>query len=219
MLLTFLLHSPVAAICLWAAVYTSDYYLTLYGARLYRSGPHRHLEFEGSYELTPVFQRDIDLMRRVSARFLLALAFSAVALFGVWLIGVRALRVEWPLAVLLGGLVLREAAVHLRHFRNIAMFRMARQTGALAGKLVYPRWFLLRSSAFELFSFAAFFLFLAAIVGGWFFVGGALSCAATGFQQLRRSGKAVMQVPGPGAETIPVSAGASEAGSNGQPPA
>ena len=148
MLLSFLVHNPVAAILLWGAVYASDYYLTLYGARLFRSGPHEHLAFEGSYELTAYFQEDVDLLRRVSTRFVLALAFSAVVLFGVWLIGVRALRVEWPLAFLVGALVLREAAVHLRHIRNIVMFRMARQPGALAGKLTYPRWFLLRSSAF-----------------------------------------------------------------------
>ena len=108
--------------------------------------------------------------------------------------------------------------MHLRHIRNSVTFRLARQTGALAGKLTYPRWFLLRSSAFELFSFAALFLFLAAMAGGWFFLGGAVSCTVTGFQHLRRAAKAA-GLPSPGdPETAPAWAGAIEPGPDGQPP-
>jgi hypothetical protein len=210
MLLNFLVHNPVAAILLWVAVYFSDYYLTLYGARLYRSGPNEHIEFEGSYELTAYYERDIDQMRRVSTRFLIALAFSAVALFAVWLIGVKALRADWLMAFLLGGLVLREAAVHLRHLRNIVTFGMARKPGALQGKLTYPRWFLLRSSAFELIGFGGLYLFGAALGGGWFFLGGGVACLVTGFRHLRRARKVAAQPPAGGAEVAPGVAAAAE---------
>jgi hypothetical protein len=203
MLLNFLVHNPVAAILLWAAIYFSDYYLTIYGARLYYSGPKEHLEFEGSYELTPYYERDIDRMRRVSTRFLIALAFTALALFAIWLIGVKALRQDGVMAFLLGGLVLREAAVHLRHFRNIVTFRMARQSGVLKGKLTYPRWFLLRSSAFELMGFGVLFLFGAALGGDWFFLGGGVACLVTGFQHLLRARKVAGPPPAGGAKAAP----------------
>ena len=185
MVLDFLLRNPLAAIALWAAVYVSDYTLTLAGARLYRSTASEHVVFEGSYELTPYYQGDVDRMRRFSRRFWLALAMSSVALFSVWLITVRALGAVWLYTFLLGALLLREAAVHLRHIRNIGLFRLARRPGGLRGKLEYPRWLLLRASALELLSFSGLFVFLAGMGDGWFFMGGAVACAVTGLQHLR----------------------------------
>jgi hypothetical protein len=51
---------------LWAAVYSSDYAATILSARLYRAKAKEHLVFEGSYEVTPYFQKDVDSLRWVS---------------------------------------------------------------------------------------------------------------------------------------------------------
>jgi hypothetical protein len=58
-------------VCLltWLVLYISDYYLTIWGAHLYRSGAQEHIVYEGSYELTPQFQKDIDALKLFSLNF------------------------------------------------------------------------------------------------------------------------------------------------------
>src|SRR5258708_24418110 len=46
---------------LWGLLYVSDYALTITCARLY--GRQKTIVFEGSYEITPFFQRDINSLR------------------------------------------------------------------------------------------------------------------------------------------------------------
>ena len=48
------------ALAIWVVSYCADYYLTLYSARLYRAQAQAHFAFEGSLELTPYYQADID---------------------------------------------------------------------------------------------------------------------------------------------------------------
>ena len=52
----------------WACLYVSDYFLTIACARLYRA--QDRIVFEGSYEITPIFQADVNALRRISPRFL-----------------------------------------------------------------------------------------------------------------------------------------------------
>jgi hypothetical protein len=56
------------------ALYVSDYLLTIASVRLYQA-PDK-VVFEGSYEITPLFQNDVNALRRISPRLLLALAGS-----------------------------------------------------------------------------------------------------------------------------------------------
>ena len=50
-----------------AALFISDYVLTLACARLYRG--QDKIVFEGSYEITSTDQADVDALRKVSPRF------------------------------------------------------------------------------------------------------------------------------------------------------
>ena len=59
---------------LWVAVYISDYLMTLTCARMYQA--QQTIVFEGSYEITPLFQADVNALRRVSPRFVIALLVS-----------------------------------------------------------------------------------------------------------------------------------------------
>ena len=68
----------------WALLYISDYTLTLICARMYQNGVRDKIAFEGSYELTPYFQRDIDSLRVISPRFVVALATTSILLIIVW---------------------------------------------------------------------------------------------------------------------------------------
>src|SRR6266446_1861735 len=73
-----------AGLSVWIVLFVSDYMLTLVCARLYQKGVRDKIVFEGSYELTPYFQRDIDALRRVSPRFVWALVAMSVVLFVFW---------------------------------------------------------------------------------------------------------------------------------------
>ena len=70
--------SPWPGLILWIVLYISDYYLTLYAARGFKE--IGHIQFEGSYELTPQYQKDIDALTPVSRRHLIALVLSSAIL-------------------------------------------------------------------------------------------------------------------------------------------
>jgi hypothetical protein len=175
---------------LWFLSFISDYYLTLYGARLYRAYGREHIVFGGSYELTPFHQEAIDELRPISVRLLALLVVSGIAIGLVWLLSIVVVQATWPFSLLMGGLLLRQAAVHVRHFRNLALYRDAGVPGALAGQIAYARWVVLHQSAVELWGFAGLFLFAYLATGSLFLAGGALSCTVTGWQHYRLSRKA-----------------------------
>jgi hypothetical protein len=166
---------------LWAVLYISDYALTLACARMYQA--QSSIVFEGSYELTPVFQADVDALRKVSPRFVVALIASTAY---VWLLGLIAASSSafFDLYVsALGALLLTEATVHMRHLRNWFIF--SKGTGFIQGRLSYSRGFLLRLSAFELVTFAALYFTLYLVTRSMFVLGGALACIVIAINHYR----------------------------------
>ena len=178
------------ALALWTAAYVLDYALTIRSARLYRAGANQHLTFGGSLELTPVFQKDVDRLRRVSPRFIFFLILSNLLLGMLWVLAVVILPLPGVFALAAGSLILREAPILLRHARNLSLFQSARQPGALIGRLDYARWLVLKSSALELFTFAIFFLLVFALARDWFWLGGAIGCAALALSHRRMARRA-----------------------------
>jgi hypothetical protein len=85
---------------------------------------------------------------------------------------------------LVGAFFLREAAIYIRHIRDIALFLFARGEDSVQGRIEYRRWLTLRISAIELFSFSIFYYFLYQLDRSWFFLGGAFACLVTGIQHL-----------------------------------
>jgi hypothetical protein len=96
----------------WSVLFISDYVLTITCARLYRAGVSKKLVVEGSYEITPYFQRDIDSLRLVSPRFLAALLLGAIMLTAVWLLAGQSLPGLCNFA--LGSKILVQLTVHTR---------------------------------------------------------------------------------------------------------
>ncbi len=196
MLIELLLDHLWLALGLWTCVYLADYYLTLAGARLYAQGVNRVIVFEGSYELNPVFQQDIDSRRRLSYRFFAILGVICLLIAFVW----RGVWLRWfPPGVFrfwMGSLLLIELAVLMRHLRNIVTFRQILRAADIAGQIRYSRWWVLRSSALDLGLFAGLFVVLASIAEPWFFLGGALACASTALRHLRYSQRLRTQSPG-----------------------
>ncbi len=95
-----------------------------------------------------------------------------------------------------GALLLRECASLLRHARNLLLYLRARRTQEMEGRLHYRRPLILYLSGGELWSFAVLCAILGLTLSSWFFAGGGVACAVTGWQDLRMSHQAgVMKKP------------------------
>lgn len=180
----FFLRNLWPALSVWGVLYISDYFLTITCARLYRSGVNANVVFEGSYELTPFFQKDVDSLRRVSPRFVAALLLSEGWLAGCWLLFRPPLAFEFVLGIM----VLVEITVHIRHLRNLYLFRAINGTGSVRGRIEYSRALLLRMSSTEWLIFSGAYLLLFAFTTSWFILGGVIGClsVAVKHQKLAR---------------------------------
>ena len=176
----------------WAALFVSDMNLTMVCARLYKSGVREHMVFEGSYELTPLYQRDVDAQRRFSPRFLAVLAVMCGLLGLFWTVTVGAGVAPLAYEMVLGMLILLQLTIHVRHLRNYFLFRSILAGGAVTGRLEYRRPAILAHSATELFCFAFLYAVVAVVTTNAFVAGGALACAlvATKHRQWSRDAAA-----------------------------
>jgi hypothetical protein len=180
--------NPWYGMIVWIILYTSDYYLTLYCARGFRE--IGHFQFEGSFELTPQYQKDIDNLRLVSRRHLILLVAYSLLIWLVWWLTNIMVSLQWSYPLYLGMFLLIEVAVHLRHLRNVALIREIKKNGGVDGQIMYKKWFSYRISANELYIYATLFLLIALLTYSLFFLGGAIICYATGFKHTRFAKKA-----------------------------
>ena len=180
--------NPWYGLILWIILYVSDYYLTLNSARGFRE--IGQFQFEGSFELTPQFQKDINQLRPVSRLHITMLVLSSLVLLLVWWITRFNVYLEWAYLLYLGMFLLLEVAVHFRHFRNIFLIRDIRRSGGVDGQITYRRWFMYQNSANELYLTATLFLLVAVLTYSLFFLGGAIACYGTGFRHSRLAKKA-----------------------------
>ena len=180
--------SPVSGVILWIILYISDYYLTLYSARGFRE--IGYFQFEGSFELTPLYQRDIDALKPVSKRHIVLLVLYSLLIAFIWWFTKRLIFFPWTYLLYLGMFLLLEVAVHLRHLRNISLIREIRKNGGVDGEIRYRKWFSYRISASEFYLYAVLFLIFAILAYSPFFLGGAIMCFATGIRHNRLAKKA-----------------------------
>jgi hypothetical protein len=176
----------------WVLLYISDYVLTIKCARLYRGGVCEKLVFEGSYELTPFFQRDIDSLRRISPRFVAMLFVTSGLLAFVWFLSAQSVPELY--VFMSGSMILLELTVHTRHLRNLFMFRAMNKSDCVRGRIEYSRPFILRMSSDELFVYSGMYLLLFAFTQSWFVLGGATSCLSTAIKHRQLARKAASKV-------------------------
>ena len=180
-------------LAIWSLLYISDYAFTLTCARLYAAGINEKLGFEGSFELNPFFQRDINSLRLISKRFVAMLFISGLLLGWIWFLASQSTRAFYDF--MLGFMILLELAIHVRHLRNLFTFRMFGKPGNVRGRIEYSRPFVLRTSATELFAFSALFLLLSFFTQSWFVAGGAVSCALTARKHLQLARRSASSSP------------------------
>lgn len=179
--------SPWPGVILWILLYTSDYYLTIHSARGFRE--IGHFQFEGSYELTPQFQKDVDALKPISSRHLAMLALCSLVIYLLWRAIADWLALPWLYNLYLGLFLLVEVAVHLRHLRNVFLVHEVRRNGGVEGQISYRKWFSYRVSAFEFYLIGTLFLIVAILAFSSFFLGGALVCYGTGLKHGRLAKK------------------------------
>jgi len=178
-------------ITIWGFIYLADYYLTIISAKNHQEYLQEHISYEGSFELTPQFQKDVDGLRLISPQFLIRWLLSILFVYILWWLSVGVLLLPQFFYFFIGGLILREIAIHLRHLRNLAVYYNVKNGGGLKGKIEYSRWFVLKLSATEFLSFCFVYLVFAIFVSSWFFLGGAFGCLVVALQHWRLSKKAV----------------------------
>ncbi len=183
----YLTASPWIALAIWVALYISDYYLTLWGARLYKETGSAFIDMDGSYELTPLFQKDIDALRRVSPEFIWQLFLSSGMLLFIWWFAVRYAEAPIVFFVCFGSVVLVELVVHIRHRRNISFFLFLRTADAVQGHLRYQRWITERQSTVELSSFGILFTICYVISEHPLFIGGSVGCFSLAIKHARQA--------------------------------
>lgn len=168
-----LLATVWAGPLLWALLYSSDYYVTIACARLYQA--QTTIVFEGSYEITVVYQADVNALRRLSPRFLSFLALSTTFLLLARAVAGPSSDRFWLYLLVLGSMILKGLTIHVRHLRNWYLF--SRGVRVMKGRVEYPRRVLLRVSALELGAFAALYAGLFLVTAHPFVLGGAIACA------------------------------------------
>ncbi len=175
----FFLSPWPGALC-WAALFVSDMWLTVTCARMYQAGVRDRIVFEGSYELTPYHQADIDALRAFSPRFLFALVAAVALQACLWWLSVGNSVAPMAYEAALGAMILIQLTIHVRHIRNYFLFRAVLAGEGITGQIQYARPTMLVHSAVELFSFAALYSILCVLTASWFVFGGAIACAIVG---------------------------------------
>jgi hypothetical protein len=168
------LHSPWPGTVAWAILYISDFVLTITCARLYRRNIAGKIVFEGSFELNPVFQGDVDSMKFFSPRFLLTLVLTSTLTAIYWTLCLPSSHDVY--SFLLGAAICLELAIHVRHLQNLFLFSSTLTAEQLRGRIEYARPLMLRMSSMQALGFAILFAVVFAFTASWFAAGGIFSC-------------------------------------------
>ena len=128
--------------------------------------------YEGSFELNPVFQREVDALQWISLRFLLALVLTNVLLAALWLLNAQSSTELY--SFLLGALISVQLAIHVRHLRNLYLFHAMRNADVVRGRIEYSRPVILRLSAVEFLAFSGLYALLFLFTRSWFVMVGCL---------------------------------------------
>ncbi|MBZ0274665.1 MAG: hypothetical protein K8I60_00890 [Anaerolineae bacterium] len=171
---TFQFDNLWVALALWVLVYCADYYLTLKGARLMAEVGKTYFDMGGSYELNPLFQKDVDSLRRISPRFVAFLVGFSLWLVLMWLV-TQALHIVPAFTAGAGFLILMEIPVLSGHIRNLSLFTALKTPGAVEGRIHYSRWVSFRMTTWSFGLWGLIYALFFALTGSLFFFGGIVS--------------------------------------------
>jgi hypothetical protein len=94
-------------------------------------------------------------------------------------------HLDWFYRFLVGGFVVRQIAVLMRHIRNLSSFYFAMSHEGIGGRISYERWYSYRLSAIDLAAYAGVFALVAILTGSVAFVGGSVVTGITAYEHYR----------------------------------
>ena len=175
--------APLVAL-LAVATFILDWSLTHIGAAASRKVRDRYA-VEGSYELNPTWEADIDAGRRFTWRMVgVAIVLAALLLAMRYAVELGELDPAF-FAFAAGAVLLIQAPTIMVHATNLQMFRDLADPSAVTGSITFSRWLLVRQAASYLVRFAVLWLLLWVPSQQAFFLGGALSCVMFGVRLAR----------------------------------
>jgi len=197
-MLNFLYNHLWATLLLLGSLHLLDYALTIVGARMYHN--QSHFRIEGSYELNPAFQSDVDQLKTLSPKFLLRLSLALLLYAGMWWLVHRGRPgdtltrgfFEFILGIIIGML----AHLNARHLQNITLFRRMQRPGFTEGSLYYPRPSSYDMSADMMYIQAGLVVLFAGLTLEIFFLGAALMFLVLGTQHRVLASQAAAKVGG-----------------------
>jgi hypothetical protein len=156
-------------------LFVVDWTLTHVGAAASKRVAERWA-VEGSYELNPTWQAEVDAGRRFTWRLVgVAVALAALLLAMRYVVELGELDPA-IFAAAAGAVLLLQAPTIMVHANNLQTFRDLADPTAITGSVRFSRWLVLRQAAWYLVRFAALWLVLWVPSQQAFFLGGALSC-------------------------------------------
>jgi hypothetical protein len=195
---SYVLNHPWLPAALWIVLLVGDYYLTLWGARLYRA---QHVyQIEGSYELNPLYERDVDRQRLFSGWLLLWVIVGAALLLGGY-----AVEAKYAYGVVVGCMIVGDIGIWMGHLENITALRgiCGRRPGVI-GQVRSSRENTYRRSSFRFAMLGLLAVVLFVLTGSAMILGGCLAFGGLAANDLRLSKRysspAASSDPAPGAE-------------------
>jgi hypothetical protein len=166
--------APVVVALIGIAV-VLDWQLTHAGAKA--SKLVRHVwQGEGSYEMNPTWEHEVDAGRRLSWRFVGVIAVLLAALLvGRYLPGLAELDPAL-FGFAIGAVTLIQAPIFMVHAANLQTFRALADPTAVSGRILFHRPFMYGQSGWHFGRYAVLWLILWVPSQQAFFLGGALGC-------------------------------------------
>lgn len=170
------LFQPWVMTGLWVLIFSSDWLMDWWGARLYYRQVRHFCLFENGYNLKAFSSEDLARPAWIFLRFCSELLITATVLW-LTLYSCR-LVASWKFYELFCGCaLLLEACIHFRHVRNVTLFSQAKSGCGMYGSLAIPRWITLRNAFIEFGMFGIAFLIIYCFdERNYFVLGGVLGC-------------------------------------------
>lgn len=163
-------------IILCAVLYLGDYYLGLYEAYLYHNHAKTYVVFDERYEGYEKVTEPGNRMWVPSTSFFIILVVVSLGIYAAWYALVEQFARPELFLLVLGGLILFRVASALIHFRTVSLYRFTLQPGEIKGKVVYSKHMTATLQYLDFYGFTFLYLLLLFIQGGWFLLGGILTC-------------------------------------------
>jgi hypothetical protein len=163
------------AVLLGGMLFVVNAFLTYTASFLYHAGAKDHLEYEGVYDPSEVHSKPPQ-QRLLSPIFLLKLGLLCLMILVGGLVLVRQLDRPEIFIFMLGGFYLFLLADGLIEFRRVMLFRSALHGDGIRGQVVFSKRQVWMEGVLDLYGFVVLYLFVFLLGGGWFFLGGAVTC-------------------------------------------